>query len=55
MPIKKSTIGYVKIKSLPHYGEAGVPTGRSDGERAEFRLLDCAHGLTTVWLRREEI
>lgn len=55
MPIKTSHIGYITINSLPHYGEKAVPTGKTDGETAEFILLDCRHNETRVQLRREEL
>ena len=57
---KTSSIGYVTIKTLPHYGEDAIPIGElrtnEQGEvEREFQLLKCQHGESRVWLKRTDI
>lgn len=59
--IKTSSKGYVKIKSIFHFGEIAFPTGKKrtaeDGEiEAEMYLIFCIHGgERTIWIRRSDI
>lgn len=54
--MKTSSIGYVTITRLDHYGELGVPSGKCTKEgEAEFILLNCHHGQNRVWLKRGDI
>lgn len=53
-------MGYVTIKTFPHFGEKAVPHKHirvnADGENErEFVMLDCAHGEHLVFLRRSDI
>jgi hypothetical protein len=57
---KNPNVGYVTIKTFPHYGEKAVlhkgTRVNSDGEvEKEFIMLDCVHGEHIVWLKRTDI
>lgn len=58
--MKVSSIRYVTIRTLPHYGEDAIPYGTEikmiDGiAHREFWLLYCTHGERVVWLSRKDI
>jgi hypothetical protein len=53
--IPASSTGYVHIKRFDLYAEKAVPTGKVEGDKAEFLLLTGRHLEGKVWLRREEI
>ena len=60
MGLRHSTVGKVKIKTFPHYGEYAIPhigirTAEDGSTEREFILLDCKHGLHKVWLKRTDI
>ncbi len=57
---KSSHLGYVTVKTFPHFGEKAVPhKGKRQGEdgewEREFIMLDCTHGQHVVWFRRSDI
>lgn len=53
--IKTATEGYITIKLFTHYGDIAIPTGKIDGDKAEFLLVYSRHPERHVWLRREDI
>lgn len=59
MSIKKSEIGYVRIKRYDLYNTACVPTGNVrevDGEKeAEFFLISGNNPERKIWIKRNEI
>jgi len=58
--MKTASIGYITIKTFPHFQEKAVPYKgmrvNADGEvEREFVMLDCQHGEHIVWLSRKDI
>jgi hypothetical protein len=53
--IKVASTGYVTITNFTHYGNIAIPTGKVEGERAEFLLVYSPHTERYVWLTRNEI
>ena len=53
--MKVASEKYITIKTLPHVGEPAIPTGKVDGDKAEFIMVHCIHGEHRVWLTKQDI
>lgn len=53
--IKVSSIGYVTILRYDYYQYKAIPTGKIEGDKAQFFCISGSNPERYVWLQKNEI